>query len=96
MKKPIFAIFAAIVTASCDNSREVEISMHDWECRYLIHDGYNQGATLHYVDSYVENVDRSISFFDEQGSKLQIPYPYYHVEERPVISYEWDKKTEHQ
>ena len=69
---------------SCDNStqpiREVEVVIHNCECRYIIHDGYNQSIPIHYVNGYTCNVDNSISFIGEDGLVWHIPYPYYTIE----------------
>lgn len=59
----------------------VENNMHDWECRYIIHDFYGEAAEEHYVDDYVINVDGSISFIDIDGLITNIPYPYFSIEE---------------
>lgn len=57
---------------------------HDWECKYIIRDHYStEVLTDHYVDSYVENVDRSISFIASDGLITRIPYPYYEVIKNP-------------
>lgn len=60
-------------------------SAHDWECKYVIEDGYNGNGKhmFHYVDSYVRNVDRSISFVDDEGLVTTIPYPYFHIHVNP-------------
>ena len=62
-----------------------EVATHDWECKYVIEDGYNGNGKhmFHYVDSYVRNVDRSISFVDDEGLVTTIPYPYFHIHVNP-------------
>lgn len=62
-----------------------EVVTHDWECKYVIEDGYNGNGKhmFHYVDSYVRNVDRSISFVDDEGLVTTIPYPYFHIHVNP-------------
>ena len=52
---------------------------HDWECKYIVHDGYHQDTPLHYIDNYVINVDGSISFIDNKGLICNILYPYFQV-----------------
>lgn len=52
---------------------------HDWECKYIVRDGYHQDTPLHYIDNYVINVDSSISFVDNEGLICNIPYPYFQV-----------------
>lgn len=52
---------------------------HDWECKYIVHDGYHRDTPLHYIDDYVINVDGSISFVDNEGLICNIPYPYFHI-----------------
>ena len=68
-----------VVTHDCDTIDTQ--SAHDWECKYVIEDGYNGNGKqmFHYVDSYVRNVDRSISFVDNEGLVTTIPYPYFHI-----------------
>ena len=70
-------------THDCD-TRDTQ-SAHDWECKYVIEDGYNGNGKhmFHYVDSYVRNVDRSISFVDDEGLVTTIPYPYFHIHVNP-------------
>lgn len=84
MIKALFIGIFCLGCISCDNStqpiREVEVEMHNWECRYIIHDGYNQGIPIHYVNDYIRNVDDSISFIGEDGLVWRIPYPYYRIE----------------
>ena len=81
MKSLIFAIIATCSFVSCNNDiKEVSVELHDWECRYIIHDGYNQSIALHYVNDYTCNVDNSISFIGEDGLVWYIPYPYYRIE----------------
>ena len=89
MFKAIFIGMFCLGCISCDNStqpiREVEVEMHDWECRYIIHDGYNQRINPHYVNDYTRNVDNSISFIGEDGLAWRIPYPYYAIEINPKL-----------
>lgn len=59
----------------------VENNMHDWECRYIIHDFYGAAIEEHYVDDYTINVDGSISFINIDGLITNIPYPYFSIEE---------------
>lgn len=72
-----------VATHDCD-TRDTQ-SAHDWECKYVIEDGYNGNGKqmFHYVDSYVRNVDRSISFVDDEGLVTTIPYPYFHIHVNP-------------
>lgn len=90
MIKALFIGMFCFGCISCDNSiqsiREVEVEMHNWECRYIIHDGYNQSITLHYVNDYIRNVDNSISFIGEDGLVWRIPYPYYAIEINPKLT----------
>jgi hypothetical protein len=90
MIKTFFIGIFCFGCVSCDNStqpiREVEVEMHNWECRYIIHDGYNQSINLHYVDDYTCNVDNSISFIGEDGLVWHIPYPYYSIEVNPRLT----------
>ena len=90
MIKALFIGMFCVGCISCDNStqptREVEVEMHNWECRYIIHDGYNQDISLHYVDDYTCNIDNSISFIGEDGLVWRIPYPYYAIEVNPKLT----------
>lgn len=52
---------------------------HDWECKYIVRDGYYQDTLVHYIDEYIINVDGSISFVDNEGLICNIPYPYFQV-----------------
>lgn len=52
---------------------------HDWECKYIVRDGYHQDTLVHYIDEYIINVDGSISFVDNEGLICNIPYPYFQV-----------------
>lgn len=89
MIKALFIGIFCLGCISCDNStqpiREVEVEMHNWECRYIIHDGYNQRINPHYVNDYTRNVDNSISFIGEDGLVWRIPYPYYAIEINPKL-----------
>lgn len=90
MIKALFIGMFCVGCISCDNStqpaREVEVEMHNWECRYIIHDAYNQDISLHYVDDYTCNIDNSISFIGEDGLVWRIPYPYYAIEVNPKLT----------
>ena len=90
MIKALFIGMFCVGCISCDNStqpvREVEVEMHNWECRYIIHDAYNQNISLHYVDDYTCNIDNSISFIGEDGLVWRIPYPYYAIEVNPKLT----------
>ena len=87
MKSLIFAIIASCSFASCNNDiKEVSVELHNWECSYIIHDGYNQSINIHYVNDYTCNVDNSISFIGEDGLVWHIPYPYYSIEVNPKLS----------
>jgi hypothetical protein len=87
MKSLIFAIIASCSFASCNNDvKEVSVELHDWECRYIIQDGYNQSIHIHYVNNYILNVDNSISFIGEDGLVWRIPYPYYMIEVNPKLT----------
>lgn len=62
------------------NFNLVATHKHDWECNYIIRDSYTYDEeTTHYIDSYVKNVDNSISFVADDGLVTEIPYPYYEV-----------------
>lgn len=63
---------------------EVEYS-HDWECRFIIVDGYNgHGEDLkHYVNDYKRNINHSITFVGEDGLLTTIPYPYFQIIPNP-------------
>lgn len=87
MKSLIFAIIAGCSFASCNNDvKEVSVELHDWECRYIIQDGYSQSIHTHYVNEYIRNVDGSISFIGEDGLVWRIPYPYYTIEVNPKLT----------
>ena len=90
MFKTLFISLFCISCISCDNSaqpiREIEVEMYDWECSYIIHDGYNQSINIHYVNDYTCNVDNSISFIGEDGLVWYIPYPYYAIEVNPKLT----------
>ena len=87
MKSLIFAIIASCSFASCNNDvKEVSVKLHDWECRYIIHDGYNQTIHTHYVNDYIHNIDNSIGFIGEDGLAWYIPYPYYAIEVNPKLT----------
>ena len=89
MFKKLFVAIFCIGCISCDNStqtaHEIEVELHDWECTYIIHDGYSQKVHSHYVNGYIRNIDNSISFTDEDGSVWHIPYPYYTIEVNPSV-----------
>ena len=52
------------------------------ESKYVVYDAYTSERGRHYyTDEIVENVDRSISFIDEDGLITRIPYPYYSIQE---------------
>lgn len=55
---------------------------------YIIYDCYTQeGGRYLYSESIVENVDRSISFIDEDGLITRIPYPYYNFKKVQTAKY---------
>ena len=62
---------------------EVQRTAHDWECKYIIHDCYHETVEYHYVDSYIRNVDGSISFIGNDGCVWRIPSPYYWIFKNP-------------
>lgn len=74
------AVFINPVRYKVDESR-LEQVYHDWECKFIINDGYNgiSESIYHYVDDYTTNVDGSISFISHDGSSVWIPYPYYYI-----------------
>lgn len=92
MIKALFIGIFCFGCISCDNSTqyirevEVEVEMHNWECSYIIHDGYNQSINIHYVNDYTCNVDNSIGFIGEDGLVWRIPYPYYTIEVNPKLT----------
>ena len=87
MKGLILAVIGFCSFTSCNNDvKEVFAELHDWECRYIIHDGYNQTIHTHYVNDYALNVDNSISFIGEDGLVWKIPYPYYTIEVNPKLT----------
>lgn len=58
------------------------IEIYNSEAKYVIYDAYTSARGRHYhTDEIVENVDRSISFIDEDGLITRIPYPYYSIQE---------------
>lgn len=86
----IFIITTAIVgleeikNASEQKSNNEFISQE----AYIIHDCYTQeGGRQLYSESLVENVDRSISFIDEDGLITRIPYPYYSIKKIQTTKY---------
>jgi hypothetical protein len=80
--------FAFLTERQKDNvivpQNEVEYA-HDWECRFIIVDGYNgHGQDLqHYVNDYKRNTDHSITFVGEDGLLTTIPYPYFQIIPNP-------------
>lgn len=52
---------------------------YDWECKYIVRDGYNQGIHVHHINDYLINVNGSISFVGDDGLICNIPYPYFEV-----------------
>lgn len=52
---------------------------HDWECAYIIRDSYHRNTSIHYIDEYIINADRSISFVGDDGLVCTIPYPYFQI-----------------
>lgn len=89
MFKTFFIGIFCLSCISCDNSSqsisEAEVEMHDWECKYIIQDGYSSDIHIHYVDEYVRNIDYSISFIGEDGLVWRIPYPYYSITTNPKL-----------
>ena len=58
------------------------IEIYNSEAKYVIYDAYTLARGRHYyTDEIIENVDRSISFIDEDGLITRIPYPYYSIQE---------------
>lgn len=86
-------ISCTILMLSCDNQDElseqvpekiaiqvqesIEISKHS----YTIRDCYTEDGkwVYHNIDSYVRNIDRSISFVGEDGLITTLPYPYFEI-----------------
>lgn len=88
MKTIIVSIIASVVVAisiiavtSSDMKCDTHEIMHDWECNFIIDECYTtEGAnTFHYVDSYVRNIDHSITFVGEDGLLTRVPYPYFRI-----------------
>lgn len=68
-----------------ENPVEVVEFAHDWECRFIIVDGYNgNGEDLkHYINDYQRNTDHSITFVGQDGLLTTIPYPYFQIIPNP-------------
>lgn len=86
----VWAVGAALGVSLLDTNdrvrteNEYKVITHDWECKYIIRDYYStEVLTDHYVDGYVENTDKSISFIANDGLITRIPYPYYEVIKNP-------------
>ena len=63
-------------------SEKPTIEIYNSESKYVIYDAYTSARGRHYyTDEIIENVDRSISFVDEDGLITRIPYPYYSIQE---------------
>ena len=79
----IFIIIGAIVSLSETKNNKIDNKIDNkviLEEVYIIHDYYTQEGGRHlYARSLVENVDKSISFIDEDGLITRIPYPYYNI-----------------
>lgn len=75
----IFIITGVIVSLSETKNNKIDNKVILEEA-YIIHDCYTQEGGRHlYARSLVENVDKSISFIDEDGLITRIPYPYYNI-----------------
>lgn len=87
MMAVIVGVTAVIVydtVGTNNNDNDYAPICHDWECNYIIRDGYTNGEEVtHYIDSYVKNDDNSISFISDDGLVTEIPYPYYEVIKNP-------------
>lgn len=63
-------------------SEKPAIEIYNSESKYVIYDAYTSARGRHYyTDEIIENVDKSISFIDEDGLITRIPYPYYSIQE---------------
>lgn len=63
-------------TAFIGGSRAVTIML-----KYTIKECYFGQSTTYLVDSYIQNVDSSISFEVGPEETLTVPYPYYIIKE---------------
>ena len=73
-----------------ENPVEVVEFSHDWECRFIIVDGYNgHGKDIqHFVNDYKRNTNHSITFVGEDGLVTTIPYPYFQIIPNPKLQKE--------
>lgn len=66
----------ATILKVCDETTNESQYMHDWECKFVIEDGYNGDGKqmFHYINEYKRNVDHSITFVGDDGLLWTIPY----------------------
>lgn len=62
-----------------NDAEEISKHKHDWECNFIIEDCYHGNTKYHFVDTFIENVDASISFIGADGLVWHIPAPYYWI-----------------
>jgi hypothetical protein len=62
-----------------NDAKEISKHKHDWECNFIIEDSYHGNKKYHFVNSYIKNVDASISFIGSDGLVCRIPAPYYWI-----------------
>lgn len=85
-----FILILACISSSnyCLNGPDVKLlntnNLYDWECIYMIEDGYH--SQTYYVDNYIKNQDGSISVVGNDGLIINIPSPYYVVTKNPKIT----------
>lgn len=75
--------FENIHDFNIDGAKKIASKIHDWECKYIIQDGYHENVKFHYVNEIVVNVSGSISFVDEKNTHWTIPAPYYWIYVNP-------------
>ena len=68
-----------MVEEDLNDSNEIYSHLHDWECKFIIHDAYHGTVKYHFVNEYIINVDDSISFIGSDGCVWKIPAPYYWI-----------------
>lgn len=79
---PFIKKLTPCIENSITYSEKPTIEIYNSEAKYVIYDAYTSARGRHYhTDEIVENVDRSISFIDEDGLITRIPYPYYSIQE---------------
>ena len=78
--------FSNIRPFTIEEAKEIASKNHDWECKYIIQDGYHEEKCFHFVNEITVNCNGSITFVDETKKSWTIPAPYFWIHKNPKFN----------